>query len=147
MKAITAGVRSRDATGHRALIALCVVCACRAGVESPFAEVEPGVRVTTTRIGGATSSAVFARSQALDSAVAIIAAGDNWEKSWHTLPAGDFTLMLSSGTDTIGFVRYGENFLVASRTGRETLIRQLSAAESKKFSVFVNAAADSTPRR
>lgn len=54
--------------------------------------------------------------------------------------------MLSIDADTLGFIRFGTDFLVASRMGRESLLRQLSAAESEDFRRFLNAGAGSTPR-
>lgn len=128
------------------LATLMVAYACSSGAESPFADIEPGVKVTLTHIGSVTSDAVLARSLALDSAVMFIAAGDDWERPWHTIPAGDLTLMLSIDTDTLGFIRFGSDFLVASRMGQESLLRQLSAAQAEDFRGFLNAAADSTPR-
>lgn len=128
------------------LVTLLVAYACSSGAESPFADIEPGVKVTLTHIGGVTSDAVLARSLALNSAVMFIAAGDDWERPWHTVPAGDLTLMLSIDADTLGFIRFGTDFLVASRMGRESLLRQLSAAESEDFRRFLNTAAGSTPR-
>jgi hypothetical protein len=62
-----------------------------------------------------------------------------WQRTWHTLPAGDIAVSFIRDTTLVGVVWLGSEFLAARGTG-ETLLMNITRADEIRLRALLNPA-------